>query len=182
MDTSRVDGVRRPQDAAIGTSHASNSHSSGAPPRYAQFANKSMEYSEKNLRDRISSSNDKAVTSAAPLCATASANSGTVALSPKSSAFKGSRTAARSFVVTGARAGRTRAAPRVAQVRSSSLGGNLALRRTRVVAGAIDAEAIAAQSIAVTMPQDRRIAAWQATCCPCCRFRNLTLVCHYAGV
>ena len=123
MDTSRVDGVRRPQDAAIKTSHASNSHSSGAPPRYAQFASRSMEYSEKNFKLLISSNRDKAVTSAAPLCATASANSGTVALSPKSSAFSGSRTAARSAV--GLRVGSlgiTRPAARVAHARSSSWG------------------------------------------------------------
>ena len=63
------------------------------------------------------------MTSAAPLCATASASSGTVALSPKSSAFKGSRTAARSFVgVAGALTMGTRAAARVAQATSSSWG------------------------------------------------------------
>ena len=162
---------------AIGTSHASNSHSSGAPPRYAQFASRSMEYSEKNFKERISSSRDNAVTSAAPLWATASANSGTVALSPKSSAFKGSRTAARSAVGlrVGVRAGRTRA---VAQEVTSSSFGNLALRLPRVVAARIAAEAIAAQSIAVTNTQDSLSLLAKQACLSSLLAFPSTLVCH----
>ena len=81
-----------------------------------------MEYNEKNFNPLISSSKDKAVTSAAPLCATASASSGTVALSPRSSAFKGSRTAARSLVgVAGARLRWVRA-PSCARRRSGAAG------------------------------------------------------------
>ena len=136
-----------------------------------------MEYSEKNFNERISSSNDKAVTSAAPLCATASANSGTVALSPRSSAFKGSRTAARSAVGlrVGVRAGRTRA---VAQEVTSSSFGNLALRLPRVVAARIAAEAIAAQSIAVTNTQDSLSLLAKQACLSSLLAFPSTLVCH----
>jgi hypothetical protein len=124
------------------------------------------------------------VTSAAPLWATASASSGTVALSPRSSAFNGSRTAARSFVCVGARGGTKRPPARVAQARSSSLG-NLALRLPRVVASAIAAEAIAADAIALSNTQDNTRTAYRSLAKQACwRFRthNLTLVCHHASL